>query len=90
MSRTYTVTFDHFSDVLGVIPVTCELERRSGGYVVMSIDATNHSGGELSEYTKKCIEEKAISRAHDEHGEFSADDIAEVERERADEIARGL
>lgn len=90
MSKTYTVTFDHFSDVLGVIPVTCELERRSGGYVVMSIDATNHSGGELSEYTKKCIEEKAISRCHDEHGDVSGDDEAERARDAADDRRMGL
>lgn len=74
------LSFDIFDETLGVIPCVVTLEKKSGGYVVAEIDASDHDGGELSSHLLERIEEKATEMA----GEMAGDIADRLYDERRD------
>lgn len=77
------IVFDFYCDQWGIIPVTAEVERKSGDFIVLEVDACDHDGGELSSHLLDCIEQKARDIAHDRAMDFD-------ERARADADDRRL
>lgn len=67
------IVFDYDDGFGNIIPVVAHFDPTGDEIEIIDIDACGRKGGELSDHTMKCIEEKALELAYIEVAERAQD-----------------